>query len=109
MITVMSEKMTRRDLVDRLAYKRADYELRYAAYAEDGWTPMVPFVKSETFGLAKHYKIDRVTAAESHPGSWSFHARVDWKKLAADVAAKVPRMKSNMIEFGHAPEPVERS
>lgn len=100
-----TQKVTRRDLVERVAFARAEYELTYAD-REAGWQPLHVFVKDAAYQIAKHNQVDRITVTQSPYGT-TFYARIDWKRLAADVAPTVARMKRQMGELDMLPEGVK--
>lgn len=99
-------KVTRRDLVERLAYERAQYELLHAG-RPDAWQPLVPFVHDMALHIARLHDVDRIKRVGGVYGP-TFYPRIDWKRLARDVEPAVRRFKRDIIEFdaiGHPDGP----
>ena len=90
-------KINRHELVERIAFERAEYELQYAS-REDGWQPIVAFTKASALRIARHNDVERIRRVEGEY-SVSFYPRIDWKRLAKDVERRVPRFKRDLVEF----------
>jgi hypothetical protein len=80
--------MNRSELAQAIAIDRADYERTYAG-REDAWQPLLPFVKSVAYSIAKRRPVQGIRATR-HEYGWSISARIDWKKLTARVEAQLP-------------------
>lgn len=98
-----ARKISRNELAEMIAIDRAEYEIEYAD-REDGWQPLLPFVKDAAITIAKRSErgVWGIQVTRSEHGA-SVYARIDWAQMARMVKRQVPTWKDTIRRMAAKP------